>query len=83
VYNIADNEEVCTIGLFMYDFDNGSYEELDIDGHDLSKSCSFIYYVLTEIWIGDDGDGVLDGSEDGSRFFDDNDVFLIYDINTL
>ena len=82
-YNIPDNAQTCKIGINVYDSDTIQDEELDIDGHDTSKGLSMIYYIITQTWIGDDGDGVTDGSEDGTQQSDDNDAYLEYNLETV
>lgn len=82
-YNVPDDEQTFTISIRMYDSDGVLDDQLDIDGHDTSKGCSVIYYIVTEKWVGDDGDGITDGSDDGTQYSDDDDAYLEYDIATV
>ncbi len=82
-YNIPDNSQTYTVNIHMYNSNIIQDEELDIDGHDTSKGLSIIYYIVTQTWIGDDGDGVADGSDDGSQHSDDNDAYLEYNLETV
>jgi len=82
-YNISDRYQSCTVNIYMYDSNTVQDIELDIDGHDTSKGLSIIYYTTTRTWIGDDGDGITDGSDDGTQFSDDDDAYLEYQIQTV
>lgn len=82
-YDVPDNLKTHMISIRMYDSDEITYDQLDIDGHDISKDCTVVYYITTEQWIGDDGDGITDGSEDGTQYSDDDDAYLEYEIKTI
>jgi hypothetical protein len=81
-YNIPDNLQTISISIHMYSYNPFQEEELDIDGYDNSNSLSLLYYVISQTWYGDDGDGISDGSDDGTQNSDDNDVYLEYNIST-
>lgn len=82
-YNLADDLNTYTISIHMYNSNTVQDEELDIDGHDTSKGLSMIYYIVTQTWIGDDSDGISDGSDDGTQQSDDNDAYLEYNLETV
>lgn len=82
-YNLPDNVQSLMLSIHMYDSDAVDDDQLDIDGYDTSKSLSIIYYIISEKWIGDDGDGITDGSDDGTQFSDDDDAYLEYNLETI
>jgi hypothetical protein len=82
-YNIPDNLRTVSIRIHMYSYDILQVEELDIDGRDDTNGLSLLYYVISQTWIGDDGDGISNGSDDGTQNSDDNDAYLEYILETI
>ena len=88
LFDIPDNTSDYTINIQMWDKDHDPFEDwgkderLDINGHDNARDLTLYYDIVTGQWVGDDNDGITDGSDDGTVDDDDNDAYLEYDIKT-
>jgi PKD repeat protein len=84
IFDCDDNKREYTIDIKMWDYDGGIWAELvDINDIDTSNKITINYDVVSGDWTGDDNDGILDGSEDGTQQIDDNDAYVEYKIVTL
>jgi hypothetical protein len=82
-YNVDDDTRYTTISIAMLDEDWLSADDyIDIDGTSQSlRMLDVTFDLSTGTWSGDDTDGFVDGSLDGTSSSDDDDGALWYSIS--
>jgi len=84
IFDCDDNKREYTIDIKMWDYDGGVWSEsVDINEIDSSKGITITYDIVSGEWTGDDNDGIIDGSNDGTQQTDDNDGYLEFDVMTV
>jgi len=83
LYDISDDRRFFDVRIEMYEWDNDSVEQLDIDGTiDGDFSLDIQYDMATGEWTGDDTDGITTGTDDEGTVFE-KDARIDYDITTV
>jgi hypothetical protein len=85
-YDVPDNVQTHSVKITMWDKDLIGSESLDIDGIHTGSSQNALtmqYNIVTQTWSGDNANGIIDGSDDGTQNTDDNDAYLQYNIQLI